>query len=73
MLIQSPGEITTGSSYSLSEFMERTGLKRDAMRQARRNGLQVVRRHGRVFILGSEWLRYLADSLVQQQDVEKAC
>jgi len=53
------GEITRESCYTLSEFQKRTGMKRDAMRTARRNGLRVSYLHGRAFVLGKHWLDYL--------------
>ena len=60
MNIQHAGQVIDAEcAYTLSEFMARTGLKRDAMRTARKNGLEVIRQHGRVFIIGAAWLRYL--------------
>lgn len=57
--MQECGEITSSASYTLSEFSKRTGLKRDAIRAARRDGLRVVYRHNRGYILGRDWLKYI--------------
>ncbi len=54
------GEISQDACYTLSELQKRTGLKRDAMRSARKNGLRVIYRHNRAFIMGSDFLSYLA-------------
>ncbi len=53
------GEISRDSSYTLSDFSNRTGLKRDAIRAARRNGLRVIYKHSRAYIMGRDWLAYL--------------
>ncbi|QGQ26836.1 hypothetical protein F1728_31020 [Gimesia benthica] len=51
--------ISIDSCYTLEELMKRTGLKRDAMRTARRKGLRVIYRHNRGYVLGRDWLSYL--------------
>lgn len=56
------GEIVANASYTLDEFSRRTGLKRDAIRAARHNGLIVTRRHNRAYVLGKHWLEYLEGS-----------
>jgi hypothetical protein len=58
------GEISKDASYTLADFSARTGLKRDALRTARQNGLRVVYKHNRAYIMGRDWLSYLdsADS-----------
>ncbi len=53
------GEILKDASYTLSDFSKRVGLKRDALRSARRNGLKVIYQHNRAFIRGRDWLSYL--------------
>ena len=53
-------KISVDAIYGLDDFMERTGLKRDAMRAARRNGLRVIYRHNRGFVTGRDWLSYLS-------------
>lgn len=53
------GIIDKDSSYTLSTFSKLTGLKRDALRTARRNGLKVIYRHNRGFVMGRDWLSYL--------------
>ncbi|QDV18735.1 hypothetical protein Pan153_33960 [Gimesia panareensis] len=66
--MQQCGEISSGASYTLSEFSSRTGLKRDAIRSARRNGLRVVYRHNRGYILGRDWLSYIDDQEALETD-----
>jgi len=61
------GEIVADASYSLAEFSERTGLKRAAMREARRNGLKVRRAHKRGYVLGRDWISYLAQQPVDSE------
>ncbi len=55
-----PGVISRHEIYTLAEFSLRTGLESSAIRQARRAGLRVFYAHGRGFISGQEWNRYLA-------------
>lgn len=59
MTITESGEIIQDACYTISEFSIRTGLKRDAMRSARKNGLRVIYRHNRAYIMGRDWLSYL--------------
>lgn len=56
----SPGVIEPGVLYSLAEFQSRTGLKRFALRTARKNGLQVRYTGGRAFVNGTDWIEYVA-------------
>ncbi len=67
MAVTECGEITRESCYMLSEFQKRTGMKRDAMRTARRAGLKVRYLHGRGFVLGSDWLAYLESQTTENQ------
>ena len=53
-------EIQAGTAYSLAEFSRRVGLRDWGVRAARRAGLRVIHKHGRAFVLGSDWLAYLA-------------
>lgn len=52
-------EIRADAAYPLADFSARTGLKRWALRAARRNGLRVIAVHKASFVLGSDWLAYL--------------
>ena len=56
---RSPGVVSGDDIYTLDEFSLRTRLGDAALRQARRDGLRIVYIHGRGFISGQEWLRYL--------------
>ncbi len=56
------GVIRSGESYALEEFKRRVGLSTWALRKARSHGLVVRYRHGRAFVLGSDWLDYLAST-----------
>lgn len=53
--------INRDTVYSLAEFMKRTGLARAAVRNARKAGLVVRRCGNRKFLLGSDWIEFLAD------------
>ncbi|WP_339742627.1 hypothetical protein [uncultured Rubinisphaera sp.] len=63
------GEIRQDASYSLDEFRKRTGLKHAALRTARSNGLNVIYRHNRAYVLGEDWLKYLKS---QSENPERA-
>lgn len=54
----SPGELTPGSLYTLDEFSRRTGLKRFALRTARKNGLRVLYVAGRAFVAADDAIAY---------------
>lgn len=45
--------------YQLSDFQELTGRGDAAMRSARKNGLRVLRAHGRAFVSGADFHEYL--------------
>ncbi|HAH48095.1 hypothetical protein [uncultured Gimesia sp.] len=71
MAISECGEISQDACYTLAEFTSRTGLKRDALRAARRNGLRVVYKHNRAYIMGRDWLAYLDSSESDNTTPEK--
>ena len=52
--------IERGVVYPLAEFMRRTGWGRHAVRQARRQGLKVRYRANRGYVVGDDFLRYVA-------------
>lgn len=52
--------IAADCSYEKSDFLRRVGLKAHAWRTAVRQGLRVVRCHGRAYVLGRDWIDYLA-------------
>ena len=52
--------ISTDHIYSLESFTELTGFGDAAMRAARKNGLRVLRAHGRAFVYGRDFLDYLS-------------
>ena len=54
-----PGTIHIGVVYTLPEFKLRTGLSDAALRSARRHGLRTIPAHGRKYILGRDWHKYL--------------
>ena len=60
--VLSEGTISAGVSYSLKEFKLRTGLGTAALRECRLRGLTVRRVGLRSFVLGQDWLDYLASS-----------
>ena len=51
--------IDRNNIYGIQEFLEITGIGASGLRAARRKGLPVHYVHGRAFVLGSDWLRYL--------------
>lgn len=53
------GEIERDKCYTLSRFMEITGMGRWAMRKAREAGLRVLRQGNRAFVNGSDFHDYL--------------
>lgn len=63
-------KISVDAIYGLDDFMKRTGLKRDAMRAARRKGLRVIYCHNRAFLSGRDWLSYL-DKQAKADSAEK--
>lgn len=54
------GEIERDKCYTLKRFMEITGMGRWAMRQARKDGLRVLRQGNRGFVNGSDFHDHLA-------------
>jgi len=53
------GVVEPQAIYTKEELLQRVGLRDDGYRAARRNGLRVVEKHRRVFILGSDWIEYV--------------
>lgn len=51
--------------YTLDNFKRRLDIKDSTLRSARRAGLQVYYVHGRGYILGGEWIRYVRSSTLQ--------
>lgn len=51
--------VLRGVLYQLGDFMKLVGLGRDALRKARKNGLRVLRAHGRAYIESDDWFKYL--------------
>ena len=64
----SPKYLLRGAIYQLQDFMKLVGLGRDALRNARRKGLKVLRAHGRAYIESDEWLRYLRHQSETNED-----
>jgi hypothetical protein len=56
------GYIAPQCLYTLDSFKLRLGIKDATLRAARRAGLQVYHSHGRGYILGREWIRYVRSS-----------
>ena len=54
------GEIVDGVSYPQPVFQRLNGFGKHAMGQLRRQGLRTTRCGNRVFILGRDWLDFLA-------------
>lgn len=54
------GVISAGEAYSLPVFKSRTGQSDTAIRTARRKGLPIRYSGNRAYILGADWLAFLA-------------
>ena len=62
--MQTKAPIEAGRTYQLDTFMTLVGLGRHAMRAARRKcnelNITLVRRlHGRAYVRGEDWLKYV--------------
>jgi hypothetical protein len=55
-----PAVIESGAVYGIAEFRARTGWGRHAVRAAKRRGLPVRYECGRAYIVGSDFLNYIA-------------
>ena len=55
-----PGVIHADKAYALSAFQRESGLGTWAIRTARKNGLKVRYTGGRAFVIGQDFLTYLA-------------
>jgi hypothetical protein len=62
-----PACVEAGKCYPLSVFSRIVGLGRHGMRTARRNGLRVIHAHGTAYVLGDDWLKYIA-TIAPQSD-----
>lgn len=56
----STGVIRAGESYPLEEFKRRAGLSRHTMKRIRERGFPVRRCGNRGFVVGDDWLAFLA-------------
>ena len=66
-----PGVIAAGCSYTLPEFMARAGLQNAALKTAKKNGL-IIRYHARRgYVLGSDWLDFLAKAPLEHSGARK--
>ena len=55
-----PRAIDRNKAYPLAEFARQTGLNKASLRSARRAGLAIRYVGNRPFLLGSDWLDWLA-------------
>jgi len=53
------GEIVANAAYSKQELMARAGWGKAAWQSARSNGLRVVQRNRRSYVLGQDFILYL--------------
>lgn len=56
------GSIDPRHLYTLEAFKRRLGIKASTLRAARHAGLNVYYKHGRGYVLGREWVRYVRSS-----------
>ena len=54
--------VNAAGVYPKETFLRMTGMRQAAWLAAVKNGLQVARINGRVFVRGDEWLRYVAEA-----------
>jgi len=54
-----PLAILPDAIYPLADFMQITGKRRHAMREARKRGLPVMKDGRRVYVRGADYFRYL--------------
>lgn len=59
------GEIRADAVYTLPDFQRITGLGTKAVRRARRQGLRVCRVGRCAYVVGSDWLAYLNQTVGQ--------
>lgn len=73
-MAQKPDEqfVIRGAQYLLDDFMKLVGLGRHAMRAARRNGLRVLRAHGRAYVNSDDWFAYLEKLCDSKQQKEES-
>jgi len=53
--------IEPGVCYPLPIFMSMVGQGRNALSQARRDGLTILKRGNRKYVLGSDWIEFLQE------------
>lgn len=56
---ETEGVIRRDEAYRKDEFWKRVGWSRYSWATALRNGLKVIRMHGRVYVRGEDYFRYL--------------
>ena len=61
---ESVGVVDPHLLYTLDALKRRIGVKDSTLRAARRAGLQVYYVHGRGYVLGREWIRYIRSAAV---------
>ncbi len=56
---ESWGVINPDELYTLDALKRRLGIRDATLRAARRGGLQVYYKHGRGFVYGRDWIKYV--------------
>ena len=62
-----PSKIESSEVYALDEFLSRVGWRSHAFRQAKRNGLRVIRFGCRAYVRGVDFLDFL-DTMARQDE-----
>jgi hypothetical protein len=57
---RTPGVIRADEAYTVAEFRRRATLQRYALSQAQRAGLRIVAVGRKRYVLGADWLAFLA-------------
>ncbi len=61
---ESNGVVDPRLLYTLDALKRHIGIKDSTLRAARRAGLQVYYVHGRGYVLGREWIRYVRSTAI---------
>jgi hypothetical protein len=57
------GVVIPDELYTLDALKRRLGIRDATLRAARRAGLQVYYKHGRGFVYGRDWIKYVCTPL----------
>jgi len=64
------GVINPEELYTLDALKRRLGIRDATLRAARRAGLQVYYKHGRGFVYGRDWIKYVCSPVASAEPIE---